>query len=281
MIVVAIVGTPAAGAAAAAPGVEVSLEHLVIAPAAQGTGALEVLDVVRLHPAAPGDGEGATFAVPLPQGYGALRVLAGLREGTVQAGPDRVEGVVDWGSGSDDEGGPSATVAVAYRVPLSALPHPWALSRPFPVEALFLLVRGDLEATVAGAQGAGPVELDGATYQGFVRQSLPAGEALLLALQPRAAGSAGSLPGWAWALVGAAGTAAGGAAAAWRRAARRRPPRRRLVESLLALDAEYEAGYLEEPRYRAERERLLRALAGQVEAPGRPGPAGPPVGGAG
>ncbi|HEY8425498.1 MAG TPA: hypothetical protein VIK73_05735 [Limnochordales bacterium] len=252
------------------PDVAVSMEHLVISPGSGAPGMLEVLDVLRLHPASSQAGT-IRFSVPLPQGYEGLRVLAGFREGTVQAGPDHVQGEVSWDAERTSEGGPSATVAVAYRVPLASLPHPWVLSRPFAIEAFFLMTHADLETAVAGAEGAGPVQLEGESYQGFVRQGLPAGEPVLLAVRMRQGSAGTSWPWWAWAGL-AAGLAGLAGVVVWRwRAGSRLGTRRRTVEALLALDAEYAAGYLETERYQALRRQLMERLADE----GRPASGGP------
>lgn len=281
VIVVAILLAPGglaaagpSGAGSGEPDVAVSLEHLVVTPGGSPSDTLEVLDVLRLHPASLQAGSGR-FSVPLPPGYEGLRVLAGFREGTVQAGPDHVQGEVAWDAAETAEGGPSATVAVAYRVPVASLPHPWALSRPFAVEALFLMMHADLETSVAGAQETGSVQLEGETYRGFVRQGLPAGEPVLLAVRMRPGPAGAAWPWWAWAGL-AAGLAGLAGLVAWRwRAGSRLRARRRMVEALLTLDAEHAAGYLETERYQALRRQLMERLA-DVDRPASSGPAAAP-----
>lgn len=279
VIVVAIVGAAVPMAGGSAAGVapsralpfEVPLEHLIITPSQQVPGSYEVLDVFRLRRAASGGAAGpeAAFSVPLPAGREAVRVVAGFREGTARVLPETVEGLVAW---TEAEG--SATVAVAYRVPASALPHPWPLVRPFAVGALLVLVHPDLEAAVAGAGQAGPVEVEGTTYVGFVRENLPAGEPVLLVAQsrPGAGGGGGLLPSrgaWAAVALAAAAAAAGaGAAVAWRRRGAAGLRRRRLVDAVLTLDAEFAAGYLEPERYRDLRRRLMERLAREMAAEG-------------
>lgn len=247
---------------------EVSLEHLVITPAQDGGhSAYEVLDVLRVRPVTASADAGDAFWVPLPPGYQNLRVLGGFREGSVRAGPDGLEGLVAWPPAEGD----SATLAVAYQIGASAIAHPWSISRPFAVGTLLVMVHPDVPLAVAGAEDAGDVDLGGNRYRGFVRQGLGAGESVLLA--PRRAVTAPGFPGGAWGVIGVvvlaaalgvAGTLAWQGRARRAREGQRQPPARtadQLVDAVLALDAEYGAGYLEEEAYHAQRVKLLREIA--------------------
>ena len=284
VIVVAIFGAVCwAAPAADAASFEVPLEHLVISPSDAVPDAYEVLDVFRLRRTSAGgasDGD-VGFAVPLPSGHQEVQVLAGFRVDTVRVLPDRLEGMVEWADAGD-----TATVAVAYRVPASALPHPWPLSRSFAVGTLFVMLHPQVEGAVAGAEPAGTLEMGGATYVGYVRQNLPAGEPVLVVPRLRAANRGrGGVPAWAWAAIGlalAAG-AAGTAVALRRRNASTALRRRRLVEAVLNLDAEFAAGYLEAGRYHALRRKLMQQLAGDLasEAAGAGSTVKPAAGGGG
>lgn len=274
VIVVAIFAASWAAAAAADPagraggedpapggGVEVPLEHLVIAPSPDEPGSYQILDVFRLRRAGNRPQTGPVrFAVPLPPGYRDVRVMGGLAEGNWTLLEDRLEGIVEW---TEPDG--SATVAVAYRLPDRALPHPWALVRPFPVGALLVMVHPRMEAAAAGAEQAGSVDLGGTAYLGFVREDLPAGEPVLLAARLRGSEAGRGLPWPAQAALAVGVLAAAGVvAAAARRGRDPRARRRRLVDAVLALEGEYAAGYLEPERYRRLRERLMRQLAGEL-----------------
>ena len=262
-------------------GFHVRMEHLVIRPS--GSGGFEVLDVMRLERVGPAAGP-VRFTLPLVAGYEGLRVLEGLVAGSQTAGPDFLSGELA------GEGGGTVTVAVAYRVGQRDRGEPWLLLRPYPVEVLILMVHPDLAVGVTGAQAAGELEVDGTPYQTYMREGLGPGAAVALTVGLRAArpGPAGVRVAALAATAAAAGIAGALAVAlvGWRRRGRPelvRPGassriRDRLADEVLALDAEFAAGYLEEARYRQRRQEALARLARWIEA--TEGPAAPRAAGA-
>ncbi len=266
-----------------AGGFHARMEHLVIRPSGPGgSGGFEVLDVVRLERVGPAAGP-IRFTLPLVAGYEGLRVLEGLVAESQTAGPDFLSGELA------GQGGDSVTVAVAYRVGRRERGEPWLLLRPYPVEVLILMVHPDLSVGVTGAEATGELELDGTPYQTYVREGLGPGAAVALTVGLRGTRTG---PGEVRVAVLAGTAAAAGIAGAlaalavWRRRGRPeqvRPAvssriRDRLADEVLALDAEFAAGYLEEARYRQRRQEALARLARWIEA--TEGPAAPGVAGA-
>lgn len=274
-------GGAAAGAAESGAGrhvYRVLAEHLVIRPADRAaSGGYEVLDVIQVQPERPSE-PSAAFSVPLFPGHEGVRVLDGLEPATVEVGPRWVSGRLQGISGRP------TTVAVTYRVGPQRARAGLTVVRPYPVPQLRLVVHPAVSLSVGGADPEGEVDLAGVTYRLYARQGLAAGTAVVLS--PSAStGGPGTTGGWprraaafALALAVVAGLAAAGHVASRRRA--RRPAREpeRLVDEVLALEAEYAAGYLEEPEYRLRRQQAMARLARVLGAQGAP-PAGAPASG--
>ncbi|MBE3598983.1 MAG: hypothetical protein IMX02_09395 [Limnochordaceae bacterium] len=188
----------------------VEVEHLVISPApGQSRPAFDVLDVLRLAPG-PWSAAGQALRIPLPAGYEGLRVIDGLVPASLQRQPDAVVGTIAKPGDGRQEG---ATVAIAYRIAGDALPHPWPVERPFTVGTLIILLDPGLQASVVGASAAGTVDVEGRSYQAFVREQAAAADAPVLLVLGSAAGAGGGRPaGLAWNAAGALGLMGAGAA---------------------------------------------------------------------
>ena len=272
---------PGRDGAAAAPapseptaGVRVVSEHLVIRPMpGRPASGFEILDLLRLEvPEGAAGPDGPLFSVSLPAGHQGLQVLSGLREGTRAVGDQQVRGRLEQPRGR------LLTVAVRYRLPASRFPHAWALTRPYPVETTVVLLHPDAAVAVAGARAAGELDVEGTPYRAYVSQA--SGGSGTVVLAPLARPRPGPGPAAAVPVVVLAGLLA----ATWQlvrlglRHRRARPGQDpaghevdRLVDRVLELDAQYEAGYLEPPRYRQLREAALSRLAQRL---GGQGPSG-------
>lgn len=284
-----VAGGSAAGIDGSLPGRDafrVVMEHLVIRPADQGApGGYEVLDVIQVEP----DGEAvpsAALRVPLLPGHEGLRVLDGLEPDTIEVGPRSVSGRL---LPTPER---PATVALTYRLGPERARDRLTVVRPYPVQTLRIIVHPSVALSVGGADAEGDVDLAGVSYRLYARHGLPAGTPVVLsplpsAGGPKAAASRRRTAAFALAVAAAAGLGAAGWLAS-RRRAKEGPARERerLMDEVLALEAEYAAGYLDEPEYRRRRQdamarlaRILRAHGGLGSVGARAG--GGPPGGAG
>lgn len=258
---------PCAGRAA---GVTVELEHLVImARSGSSQEPYEVLDVVRW--AADGGaqgGEAATLRIPLPEGVEALQVRGGFDPSSVRTASGSVSGTVV----PDGPDATSGSVAVSFRVSRPLLERGMRITRPHAVGTLAVMVDPAVPIRVEGASAGETVEMGGQTLKVFVRDALAPGESVTVTLVPAPWWGAGAA--WGGVAVAAIMAAGGGLLLLRRRQMgatpepgtaalerTRRRVRRQLVEAIVHLDAEFGAGYLEAPAYRARRQALVESLA--------------------
>ena len=245
--------------------------HLI---AAQNSGALDVTEIYvlsNLGDRTVANTSGATLHFTLPAGATAFRDMNDTPGVFVQTpdGFDYREAVLP--------GDEAAQFVIAYQLPLDAEA---SLSRipTYPMNSINLLVQaGDLQASSDQLTNQGVRSFEGAAYEIFSGQALPAGQPLTFRLARANAGIDAKLVGGiALLVVGVAAVGYG----VWRTRPRKTPPpprstlrkqartalagREQLLDQIAALDDAFEARDLPEAEYRKRREalkaKLLRAM---------------------